>query len=305
MTPIPIDKSTYEEALEEAQLSVFDPLKHPRDPLTGRFRKGMRVVAPFFDALKTGKVKNIDRDRGVVDVDFDDGHPSVKMYSRGLRPVAEQIPEAKDIKDATTAMVWGIHKGTDVELGDKLEGHTINEIVQVLDRMEKDDPEVFYQLGSIKAASALKSEDRGFDWRTLQSDPIDFLEGNPKTVMMTHVNALLEDHPTELIINDLHHADAMNKGDMRRLTNPKGDKKVSPAHKTLGGIVAHEMGHALWDSDESVAEEAERRFKEVKKRWLQENVSYRASLSPEEMLSEIYALKFTKHKIPRELQGLV
>lgn len=305
-----LNKSAYRRALlhHRLDLAIFDESKHPRDPLTGRFRKGMNVVhvadidpisTKFTHEMGTGKVVGVDHATGRVQVKYPAYEKPVTQGAGYIVPTSESPPDPGDVHSSVAATVWGGHDGKLIQLGEKLDGDVAHGIVQVLDRIKHDAPQVYRQLSRVQAKSEVQDGTAG----RFEVGVKKMMDSNPKVVLTTKKNVMLVGHPTELFIND-DRADEINSGDMRALTNPAGDKLVSPAHNFFDGLVAHEMGHVWHDGDPEVLELGEQIYKQLGQKWLREHVSWMAGQSAKEMLAEIFALKQTGHPIPEQFDAL-
>lgn len=272
--------------LDLAGPPVFSEAKHRRD-LKGRFAPGTSVK--HFLTGDVGKVTSVDEKKGTVAVQYPQYDAPSSYRAKALIPKGEKAPT--QITDGHDAEVWGAHHGVGIDAGTKLNGETWGHVTRTLQAILEKHPELKGKI-RVKAASSIDKKDMDAAARA-------FLDSNPKAVMTADRNG-------SIFINDLHRADEINRGDMKSLTNPAGDKHVSDAHSDLGGLVAHEIGHthqdiaglAAWKAgDKERNARVETLFQQLGTEWIGKHVSHRAAESSKELYAEAFALLHSQAKL--------
>lgn len=272
-----IDTERYEEALELSRLTTFDPQKHPRNPLTGRFRD-----VPGISAVQSEHGEYFDNEL----------MPRQQLQAMAGFPSVKPEVFAEALSGATGWPVQAPSFASDSELPGlaKLFDAVLDEFPDLPKAIDGIGTTTKSESGRMVLENAGKSE-------TVPAAILERMEDmDPAT---GEAWAFTWDHPAAratLLLNDREDV-AVYPNIIDRVKQSAESGWTSPAVKDWRGIVAHELGHVVQRLVGGRIKGSEAQWAgmmegfDIGPQELAENVSRYAATSPIEAFAEMFAMR--------------
>ncbi len=198
---------------------------------------------------------------------------------------------AESVDDVESASVWGVQNGFRLELGDKMNSGAIRDVVMAIDKVLAARPKLRDDIGVILSLSeAAKTP----EW--------DAAAHAIRQADSHHGKLIAQQNPytrsVNIWINDTAWADDFNQGDAHM-------QEISDSKRSLGGMVAHELGHVHMLSADATGyvQRAQDLMREKGPEWISEWLSPYANTNAHEAYAEAFAvLHHPDRPIPDEIR---